>query len=433
MIRTRHVVAALAALFALVGCGGHGESAPPPASGLQTSVGDGIVAVSFTDDLAVNWWLFVSTDPRLTTENFTTLTDIRVIRGARSPSVLCGYPNGGTLYFALNGRIDGGPGGQGTPTVTATPRAAGGSWTAGTAPANDLNAIGHAPLTSCVAAALPSGIFVAVGPAATIVRSTDHVTFTAQSAPTGFTTDLNAVAGYTPNLNNPTDPGTKIVAVGAGGASITSADGIAWEIGVPFVATNAGLNAIAVFAAKFLAVGDAGTALTTADGVTWTTATSNTTANLRGIGCSGVGCVAVGDGGTIARTLDAGATWEVQTITGTPALKRIAYGNFNNNKGALTTALNTWVAVGDGGTILYSLDGAATWTATTAAGAGDFVGVAYTTRFVAVDSAGNSFSSVDGQTWSGPVPTGQTGLRAMVGTGFGYVAVGAGGGNASSF
>jgi len=425
-------VAALG-VAALVGCGGSGDPAPPPAAGLQTAVGDGVITVSWIDDPAVDWWLFVSTDSNLTVENFTTLLNIRVLRNVRPTYVLCGYANGVPLYLALNGRIDGGPGGPGTPTVSATPRTAGGTWAPGSAPAADLNGIGYTPITSCLPTGAPNGIFVAVGPNATIVRSTDHVNFAAQAAPAGFTTDLNAVAGFTTNLNVPSNPNSKIVAVGAGGAALTSPDGITWTVGRPFDAASANLNGIAIFAATFLTVGDAGTVLTGTDGVTWTSRTSNTGSNLRGIGCGNDRCVAVGDDGTIALTTDVGATWAVQPISGTPALKRVAYGNFNNNAGSATTVLNTWVAVGDAGAILFSKDNGLTWTAATAAGAGDFVGLAYTTQFVAVDSAGNAFTSRDGQTWSGPVGTGQTGLRAMVGNGFGYVVVGAGGVNASSF
>src|SRR5882672_6032984 len=275
MIRLKHVAAALLALSALNGCGNNGDSANPPAGGLQATPGDGTVVVTWADDLNIDYWLFVSTDSKLTTENFSTLTDIRVIRSARSPYVLCGYPDGRTLYLAMNGRTGGGPGGPGTPTINSTLRAAGSAWTAGTAPATDFNGAGYAPITTCVANALPTGIFTAVGPNAAIATSTDGVAFTARVAPAGFTTDLNAVAAFTVNLNIPTNPGTKIIAVGAGGASIVSTDGITWTTGVAFDAAAATLHAVAVNAGTFIAVGDGGVAQTTADGVAWTARTSN--------------------------------------------------------------------------------------------------------------------------------------------------------------
>jgi len=433
MIRIKHVAAALLALAALNGCGNNGDSANPPAAGLQATPGDGTIVVTWADDLNVDYWLFVSSDANLTTENFTTLTDIRVIRSARSPYVLCGYADGRTLYLAMNGRTGGGPGGPGTPTINATLRAAGSAWTPGTAPATDFNGAGYAPITTCVANALPTGIFTAVGPNAAIATSTDGVAFTARVAPAGFTTDLNAVAAFTVNLNIPTNPGTKIIAVGAGGASIVSTDGITWTTGVAFDAAAATLHAVAVNAGTFIAVGDGGVAQTTADGVAWTARTSNTTANLQGVGCNGITCIAVGDNGTILRTVDSGTTWSVQAITGTPALKRVAYGNFNNNLGSPTTAVNTWVAVGDAGVVFFSIDNGLTWTATAVAGAANLLAVSYLTRFIAIDSAGNSFASLDGQTWTAPVPTGLAGPRGMSSNSVGFVAVGTGGGTASSF
>src|SRR5205823_11207432 len=133
------VAVALVALSTLSGCGNNGSSANPPASGLSATPGDTMAMVTWTDDLSVDYWLFVSTDSRLTTENFTTLTDIRVIRGARSPYVLCGYQDDRTLYLAMNGRTGGGPGGPGTPTINTTVRAAGAAWSPGTAPATDFH------------------------------------------------------------------------------------------------------------------------------------------------------------------------------------------------------------------------------------------------------------------------------------------------------
>jgi photosystem II stability/assembly factor-like uncharacterized protein len=433
MIRTRHIAAALIALSALNGCGNNGDSANPPASGLTAAAGDGTTTVTWTDDLNVNYWLFVSTDPTMTVDNFQTRTDIRVLRGARSPYVLCGYPDGRTLYLAMNGRTGTGPGGPGTPTISTTLRAAGATWTAGTAPATDFNGVGYASITTCLTNALPTGIFAAVGPNAALATSTDGVTFTARTPPAGFTTDLNAVATFTTSINVPTNPGIKIVAVGAGGASITSADGVTWTPGAAFNAAAANLRAVAALAGTFIAVGDAGTAINSADGITWTTHTSNTAANLQGIGCSGDRCIAVGDGGTIVRTTDAGTTWTALPITGTPALKRIAYGNFNNNLGTTNVSINTFVAVGDAGTALCSIDGGTTWTAITVPGAANFVAISYLTRFVAIDSAGNAFFSIDGQTWTGPVATGVASPRSAIGSGVGFVTVGAGGQSASSF
>jgi len=241
------------------------------------------------------------------------------------------------------------------------------------------------------------------------------------------------VATFTTNLNVPTNPGLKIVAVGAGGGSIVSTDGVTWTAGAAFNSVAPSLRAVATFGGNFVAVGDGGVTQATVDGVTWGVHPSNTTANLLGIGCSGDRCIAVGDGGTIVRTLDGGATWTTMPIATTPALKKVAFGNFGNNLGVLTPSINTWVTVGDAGAVLYSKDGGTTWTATPVASAGDFVALAYITKFMAIDSAGNSFTSADGVTWSSAVPTGLTAPRGAIGNGAGYVAVGTGGATASSF
>jgi hypothetical protein len=434
MIRFRYVAAALLALSVLMGCGSDsGEPANPPPGGLTVAPGDGTVVVSWTDDPNVDYWLFVSTDPRMTINNFSTLTDIRVIRHARSAYVLCGYPNGRTLYLMMNGRTNDGPGGDATPTINTTLRAAGSAWTPGTAPATDFNAVSYGPLTTCFPTALPTGIFVAVGPSAAIASSTDGVTFTARTPPAGFTTDLNAVASFNNSINVVGGTGLRFVAVGAGGASLVSTDGVTWTAGAAFNPAASNLRAVAVQAGVFIAVGDGGVAQTTTDGVTWTARASNSTQTLQGIASSGDRVIAVGDNGTIVRTVDQGATWELVPVSGTPALKDIGYGNFNNNFGSPTTALNTWVAVGDAGTVLYSVDAGTTWNGTTVPGAADFVAVSYLTRFIAIDSAGNSFASIDGQNWTGPVATGLTGPRGVIGTSNGFVVVGTGGGTVSSF
>ncbi|HTT11777.1 MAG TPA: lipoprotein [Burkholderiaceae bacterium] len=430
MNRLKSVALALIALAGLAGCGNKGDMAPPPASGLAAQPGDGNVVVTWSDDLSVDYWLFVSTDPRLTTDNFTTLTDIRVIRNVRSPYVLCGYADGRTLYLAMNGRTGGGPGGPGTPTINTTLRVAGSVWTLGTAPPVTFSALGYAATTACNGASLPMGTYVAVGPNAAIANSPDGLTFTATFAPPGLETNLNAVVA---KVTNPGVVTIQFVAVGDGGATILSSDGATWTEGAPFDAGAPNLNGVALSTATYVAVGDGGFAETSTDGVAWTARATGATEDLHGIGCNGGICVAAGQDGVITRTVDGGASWEVQQTSGLPTLRCVAFGNFNNNLGAAVIAINTWVAVGDGGTVVYSTDGGATWTATTVPGATDFVALAYLTQFMALDSAGNSFTSQDGQTWIGPVPTGLASPGGMVSNGAGFVAVGAGGGTVSSF
>jgi photosystem II stability/assembly factor-like uncharacterized protein len=92
----------------------------------------------------------------------------------------------------------------------------------------------------------------------------------------------------------------------------------------------------------------------------WSPAPSGTTSNLRGVHLldSGVG-YAVGDGGTILKSTDAGTAWSALTSGTTQNLYDVYF--FNDAEG---------VAVGDGGSILRTTDGGASW-ATVASGVRD--------------------------------------------------------------
>src|SRR5262245_17533088 len=83
----------------------------------------------------------------------------------------------------------------------------------------------------------------------------------------------------------------------------------------------------------------------------WSSVSSGTTTNLWGISLldSGIG-YAVGDGGTILKSIDAGETWDALTSGTTKALYDIHF--FSETEG---------LVVGDGGTILRTTDGGASW------------------------------------------------------------------------
>jgi photosystem II stability/assembly factor-like uncharacterized protein len=119
-----------------------------------------------------------------------------------------------------------------------------------------------------------------------------------------------------------------------------------------------------------LAVGDAGTLLRSRDGQSWTPITNlpapMAAANLRGVflRTPAVGFV-VGDGGLIARTLDAGSTWTVIRTNVTADLYTVA---------AVPTALGDEVwAAGAHQAVLFSPDNGGTWTTLPAPVAGTTV------------------------------------------------------------
>jgi len=429
----------------LSGCFSGGSAAEPPAAFTATAK-DGRVVLTWTGIPGVDYWLFTATDPSLTSLVWSNLPNAHVYQSAASPFYLCGLLDGTQYWYAANGRTGGGPGGSSSPTITATPYLSGSLWAAN-APLTlnllnpNLFGVGYTGLTTCSNNTnSAAGSFAAVGAGGAIFTSTDGTSWASQAAPAGFTSDLYAVTGYAANQNYPANPALRWVAVGAGGASIYSTDGLAWAVGIPYNISNPALRSLIQVAGTFLAVGDAGTILSGMDGITWSARISGTTSNLNGITHGSI-YVAVGDGGTILTSADS-ITWTAIT-SGTANILRQA-----------SSILNTYVAVGDGGTVVTSTDGGTTWASQTLPGAPNLIGVAANaqhatldiagtaftsttitrnSRFVAIDAVGNAYTSTDGLTWAGAIPTGTASLNALVSSGSGYVAAGNSGATATSF
>jgi hypothetical protein len=436
----------------LSGCFGKGSSADPPSNFLATA-GDGRVMITWDPNPGVDYWLFTSTSPSLTAFNWAGLPNAHVYLSASTPFYMCGLLNGTyssssgvspqPYYFAANGRINGGPGGSSSPTRSATPyNASAGTWTPiYTTPATDLYGVGYTSLTTCSNnSASATGTFAAVGQGGAIFTSADGKTWTPATPPPGFTTDLYAVTGYAANQNNPGSPAMRWVAVGAGGASVYSLDGNIWADGSAYNALSPALRSLTRVAGTFFAVGDAGTILSSTDGITWTSHISGTPNNLNGVTHGSI-FVAVGDSGTILTSVD-GNTWTTQTsvtLLTTSHLRQVtSYGSII-------------VAVGDSGTILTSIDSGANWVLATLPGSPDLVGIVAETQFianatidpllgfistalfVAVDSSGNFYTSLSGRTWSSANSTNISSPKALVSTGYGYVAAGLAGATAYAF
>lgn len=450
----------LVPLFAatLAGCLGNSGDAAAPPTDIKAVEGDGIAGITWTPLYGIVYLAFGSNSPNLTTQNWTdpAIAGFAILNGGTKtipPALLCNSsagaaPNGLSYYFTVNAHTGTAPGGPGSRTVKATPRAAGGAgtWTVGTPIGVNINGIGYAVITTCLPTELPTGIYAAVGSTGAIFTSTDHSTWTSRT-PSGYTTDLFGVAAHTGSINVPSAPNLLFVAVGAGGAVIRSLDGVTWTSSVAASGSAATLRAVGVASGNFVAVGDGGRIQTSPDGVTWTARTSNTTVNLHSVEC-GSTCVAVGDGGVVDVSFDSGVTWAVQTLGGgASALRAVAYGNFDNNETGNNVvgvngnpSINTWVVVGDNGTVFESSDfgttvSSITWTAVPVSGAANFTAISYTTQFVAVDSAGNAFTSqtATSGTWSAAIATGITDPVSVATNGHGYVLAGASGDNTSAF
>ncbi len=456
----------------LGGCFETGSPADPPT--LIPTAGDNRVMLTWTASPNVDYWIFAATGPGLTAFNWTALPNAHAYVSVTTPYYVCGLINGKLTYFAANSRIDGGPGGPSSSTVSATPYdASAKAWTTGTTTPTtpDLLGVGYAGLTTCGNnnALSAAGMFAAVGAGGAIFTSNDGNAWTNRSPPGGFTTNLNAVTGYAVNQNYPTNPALLWIAVGNGGASIYSPDGINWAVGNPVNSNSAAnpgnhtLRSITHVAGTFYAVGDAGTILSSTDGITWTsypTLPAGVTAiNLNGITYGGYdGYVAVGDSGTILT--GSPNSWTLQTVT--PAIP--AGINLHGIASFVSVYGTIYVAVGDKGTIVTSSSIYPAWTTQTiASGLPDLVGVtvesrgvetttAYTTapavdpklgfistaQFVAIDSSGKTYTSVNGYDWTASATTGTscttgTCMNPLVSSGFGYVTVGNSGVYATSF
>ena len=435
------ILSAVVITFSFSGCSDSGSPADPP-SGFTAEAKGGMVKVTWTPSPGVEYWLFTATDPSLTAFNFTGLSDVNIFTPAATPFYFCGLNNGTPYYFAINGRTNNGPGGASSSTLSATPYDTSTAWAAGStvAPLPNLLGVGYTSLTTCSNNAnSAAGSFAAVGAAGALFTSEDGISWVNRTTPAAFTSDLFAVAG---NAANPINPALRWVAVGAGGASLYSSDGINWLVGRADLG-NPSLRSLTQVSGTYYAAGDGGTIVTSTDGVTWTTATSNTTNNLNGISY-GTSFLAVGDSGTILTSID-GVTWTIVTAV-TPATTA--------TKANLRHAISIGtirVAVGEAGTIVTSVDSGATWTTTTLAGKPNLVSVAAKThlvanavadpllgfisnaQIVAIDSAGNTYTSTNDLTTWLLNPTVMASATALVSSGFGYVATGNAGNTASAF
>jgi predicted small lipoprotein YifL len=402
MHRSLVLVAAVLASLLVAGCGSSGSSASPPA-GVVAIPGDQRITVTWPVDSNVDYWLFYANASSISTANWTTIPGSAVIMGASSPYVVGGLTNGAVYSFTVNGRVSGGPGGPGSPSVSAIPRLAGTTtemlpvpWAAGTVlGASDLRGVTW------------GAVFVAVGAGGAMYSSADGITWTAVNS------------GVANNLNAAVYRGGAYLAAGDSGTMLYSTDAINWTSQNTSSANN--LYAVATSSALFVAVGANGTIVYSADGVTWTAAAnSGTTNNLYQVMFAPTGYwIAVGANGTLLTSVDAN-TWTAATSGTARDLKGITYG--------VSTATNAglYVGVGANGTLITSLD-AANWTAQTPIGSGSLSAVTYGTQYIAVGASGSIFTSTDGMTWTGQPSTVGSNLNAIVHAPYIYSVVGAAG------
>jgi len=472
IVTSRFVSLLTITTLALGGCLGNSGSPTSTPTGVRTFSGDGDVSISWNYDPTIQYWVFFAQDPTLTTLNWTGLLLSGVLVNTTSPAILCNEINNPSptslfpqIFFTINGRTGTAPGGAGSALVSAAPRAAGGPlspWIVGPSIPASMTGLGYGAISPCgYSGRPPSGIFVAVGPAGTVYSATvaptvagplvasegnEAMTWTQGQVPPGFSQDLVAVAAYA-GVPNAAAPVLVFVAVGKSGTILRSTDGQSWEQ-VSRVPTSNNLNAVAWGGSNFVAVGDGGVVLTSPDGLTWSLsqqATAASSSTLNAIRCFGANCVAVGTSGATMWTSSGGNDWTLYTH-GANNWTNIAYGNNDANAdppvvnqiGANLTinraaqAINTWVVADAQGNYAYTT-AAGGWADGSSPIASSVVAIEYTTRFLALDAAGNAYASENALTW---MPVGSSNLSsptAMRSNGQGFVALDASGANASSF
>ena len=398
----RYFTFILATIFVLIlqGCYSKGSSAPAP-NNVSVVAGDLSATVSWDMLPGVEYWIFKAASNNVTPQNCFGSPQCQIIMKAASPAVVSGLTNGTTYSFSINGRIDGGEGGPGSPALQAIPRLAGAIWSTGTTlGANALRGVAYGTL------------YVAAGDSGALFSSTDGISWTASTNPLPAA-NLNAVA-YS---------GSKYLAVGAGGVILLSSDGVTW-----LQQTSNTTNDLYAVAGNglggFVAVGAAGTIVTSVDGITWTVATSGTGNALNGITYASSQYMAVGALGSMLSSADA-VTWKIITPITVYNLKTVTYGYATGS----TTGM--FLALGDLGTLLSSSDGV-TWTQQTAIASNPTINAAaYGRQFIAVGDNGNIYTSTDGLTWT-LATTATSSVYALAHSLYEYTAVGASGLNMHS-
>jgi hypothetical protein len=398
-------------LLAACGGGGSGGSSASPPAGFLVAPGDGQVTVTWTTVPGVDYWIMYA--PTATSINLKSPPGVHYwLNNVSSPLVVTGLSNSQAYSFAMDARINGGPGGAQTASLTTTPRLGGGTGTWASAPGLDAarNFKGLAYGTASDA----SLNYIAVGSGGSIYKSIDGAGWTRIA--------LNISVGF----NAASYAFGKFVAVGSGTSNniVSSTDLATWTPAT--TAVVGGLNAMATDGTTLVAVGDSGKLWYSTDALVWTDASVNSvSAPLYGVGYMANGTwLAVGQGGVML-TSNNGRSWTVSSTSAgaTPQSLR-----------AVASLGSTWVAVGDNGTILISLDSGASWSVRSVASGptlyavnGSNTTVDAINQFLAVGAGGAAYTSADGLNWSSQTSGVTAPLYGLLGSAVLYLAVGASG------
>ncbi len=393
-----------------------GSSAPAPTD-VRVIAGDGSVTVTWTAAPKTEYWVFAAPGQNVTPENWLNIGGFSFPK-ATSPLVIHNLTNGKPYSFTINARIDGGPGGPGSPSITATPRLAGGNWTL-------LPALGNTTLNGVAAQSDANGNtrFVAVGNAGTIYTSNYFNAHT----PLSWT-------AVTPTLPTPTPDFSTVVyggvflAAGSNGTVLRSTDAQTWTLQT----TGTTRNILAITtngAGGYVAVGQGGLILTSLDGINWNTQTSGTTQNLYAATYGDGLWIVVGQGGLLLTSTN-GVTWTPAPALTHRDLNGIAYGLITDATTGSTSG--AFIAVGAAGTQLISTDQGASWRLGNI-GNNNLKAILFGRQFIAAGNNGSLYTSTDGTQWTLQSSGTSNDLNALSAGISGLAAVGAAGTTLSAF
>src|SRR5213592_985317 len=404
-------VVVLASLFALAGCHRQANAPGEAPTGLAVAPGEGQVTVTWDQLPGLTYWIFFQAGSSVTARD----PGVPLLFDVQSPRVVGGLTNGVQYAFVMNASDHDSPGGPSTPVVTAVPKLAGASWTSGAplgSPPQNLNGVVFGAALNRIVAVGDAGTLLAGDLNYTSASPPGVTAWTpATSVPTGFASDLSAVASS----------GSQFIALGTDGSIVTSTDGNAWTSPGAIANPGARMNSLAFglvsSAARYVAVGNGGNIFMSADLVTWTPQASNTTNDLYNVAFPKDTFVATGANGTLLTSPDA-ITWTPQSSNTSAALRGTTYG-----PAPATGASAQYVVVGDAGTILTSADGTS-WSVTPPPLSQDLRAIRFGTRFIAVGQGGAVAYSDDAINWSSSSVPGLPDLASIIFTPAMYLAVG---------
>lgn len=419
---------ALLATAILSSCGGnHGSAAAPPAD-FRVEEGEGGVTLYWTGVAGVDYWAYAGQSSSIckncgnSTNNWNSLigAQSRGWASAITPpyfftgsTIQTGLNNDVVYSFIMDGRINGGPGGNSTPSVSAKPRLNGAYWYTG-------GAFGQAGITSLAFGPIlntstntyaTTSTYLALGSGGIKYQSSNGLNWTAIT--TTDAVDWKGAAYAFPGNTTL----QKFVGVGAGGKVVYSLDLANWTLSATAVSESAGqdLNAVASNASLLVAVGNNGSVIRSSDGITWYAANPlPSRPHLYAVAyttvASGSFWVAVGAAGKMFYSSDA-INWNAiesgsnQDLKGVASLTNTTYSNGVYTPTSTPVYSYAVVAVGKNGTVTQSSD-LVNWTAKTLGSGDNFNGVVASTaliptnQFMIVGEGGQAFTSPDGVNWT---------------------------------